>query len=243
MFRLIPVILAFSSIAYGGFYDRSMEGFYWYDDPKLDEEEMSPDDISEENALVYLLEMKQKFESAKALAVLKPNRDNLLKYLTMQNALVENAEKFSQVWQQLLLEVPSLNGEIEHPTAQYAIESRKAHKYLEIEGALKKARENHVLMFVYDSTKNYSQIAGSMIEAFQADTGWTIVPITVDGKDLPGFPGSKVLADQGLALGLQDTPAYIIGNIQNEMIKHVGFGAIAISKLKENIYKQLKADP
>ena len=242
MFRLIPVILAFSSIAYGGFYDRSMEGFYWYDDPKLDEEEMSTDDISEENALIYLQEIKVKFESAKALAVLKPNRDNLLKYLTMQNALVENAEKFSKVWQQLLLEVPSLNGEIEHPTAQYAIESRKAHKYLEIEETLNKARENHVLMFVYDSTKNYSQIAGSMIEAFQADTGWTIVPITVDGNDLPGFPGSKVLADQGIALGLQDTPAYIIGNIPNETIKHVGFGAIAISKLKENIYKQLKAD-
>lgn len=242
MFRLTLLFLGVVAIAYGGFYDRSMEGFYWYDDPKVNKEETNDDDINEDNALVYLKELKLKFESAKALAVLKPNKANLLKYLTMQSELVENAEKFSKVWQQLLLEIPSLNGEIEHPTAQYAIESRKAHKYIEIEETLKKARENHVLMFVYDSTKNYSQIAGSMIESFQADTGWKIVPITVDGGDLSEFPGSKILADQGLALGLQDTPAYIIGNIEDETIKHVGFGAIAISRLKENIYKQLKAD-
>ena len=60
-------------------------------------------------------------------------------------------------------------------------------------------------------------------------------------KDLPEFPNSKILADQGLSLGLKDTPAYIIGNLDNETIQHMGFGAISVSRLKENIYTQLKA--
>ena len=225
-----------------GFYDRAMEGRYWYDERLRDEdkESMANKNISEENALEYLQELKQKFETTKALAVLQPNRENLLKYMTIQNELVINAEKFAKVWQQILLENPLLNDELTNPTAQYAIQARKAAQYMEIESVLKSAQEKHVLLFVYDSSKKLSQAAGEMVQDFAADTRWKIVPITVDGKDLPEFPNSKILADQGLALGLKDTPAYIIGNIDEETIQHVGFGAISVSKLKENIYRQLK---
>jgi conjugal transfer pilus assembly protein TraF len=226
-----------------GFYDRAMEGRYWYDERLRDEAEepMANKNISEDNALEYLQELKQNFEKKKALAVLQPTRENLLKYMTIQNELVINAEKFAKVWQQILLENPLLNDELTNPTAQYAIQARKTAQYTEIESVLKSAREKHVLLFVYDSSKKLSQAAGEMVQDFVADTHWKIVPITVDGKDLAEFPNSKILADQGLALGLKDTPAYIIGNIDEETIQHVGFGAISVSKLKENIYTQLKA--
>lgn len=225
-----------------GFYDRAMEGRYWYDERLRDESEISKDNknISEENALEYLQELKQKFETTKALAVLQPNRENLLKYMTIQNELVMNAEKFAKVWQQILLENPLLNDELTNPTAQYAIQARKAAQYIEIEELLNNAREKHVLLFVYDSSKKLSQAAGEMVQDFAADTHWQIVPITVDGIDLIEFPNSKILADQGLSLGLKDTPAYIIGNLEEETIQHVGFGAISVSKLKKNIYTQLK---
>jgi conjugal transfer pilus assembly protein TraF len=226
-----------------GFYDRAMEGRYWYDERFNEEPEDSKENknINEENALESLEELKQKFETIKALAVLQPNRENLLKYMTIQNELVINAEKFANVWQQILLENPMLNGELTNPTAQYGIQARKAAHYMEIEALLNSAREKHVLLFVYDSSNKLSQAAGEMVQNFVADTNWQIVPITVDGKDLPEFPNSKILADQGLALGLKDTPAYIVGNLDNETIQHVGFGAISVSRLKENIYTQLKA--
>jgi len=243
IFSLSILISSSPFLLNAGFYDRAMEGRYWYDERINDEAEISKENknISEDNALEYLLELKQKFETTKALAVLQPNRENLLKYMTIQNKLVMNAEKFAKVWQQILLENPLLNDELTNPTAQYAIQARKAAQYMEIEAFLNSAREKHVLLFVYDSSKKLSQAAGEMVQDFAADTHWQIVPITVDGKDLSEFPNSKILADQGLALGLKDTPAYIIGNLDNETIQHVGFGAISVSRLKENIYIQLKA--
>ena len=242
IFSLSIVISSSPLLLNAGFYDRAMEGRYWYDERFNDEiEELTTNkNISEANALEHLQELKQKFETTKALAVLQPNRKNLLKYMTIQNELVINAEKFAKVWQQILLENPLLNDELTNPTAQYAIHARKAEQYMEIEAALKESQENHALLFVYDSKNPLSQAAGEMVQDFAADTNWKIIPITVDGKDLPEFPNSKILADQGFALGLKETPAYIIGTLDEETIQHVGFGAISVSSLKENIYTQLK---
>ena len=63
--------------------------------------------------------------------------------------------------------------------------------------------------------------------SFQADTRWEILPVTLDGNDLPGWPNSKLTKDQGATLGVEAAPAYILVNKETEEIKHAGYGAIA----------------
>lgn len=243
MFRLALTLLSVTlSIGlHAGFYDRYMEGRYWYNEPQADEakEFDATEDISKENAQEQLFILQDKFKTSISLALLKPTKSNVKEYMLIQQKIMNLSDEFSSIWQQVLLENAGLNGELDSPTAQFALDATKAMEYTAIEECLKKNKEEWLLIFVYDSSQKYSQLAGEMMESFQADTGWEIVPITLDKKDLPGWPHSKLTKDQGAALGVEASPAYILVNKSTEEIKGAGYGAIAASRLKQNIYMQL----
>lgn len=242
MHRLILVSSVTLSIGlHAGFYDRYMEGRYWYNEQQLEESEELQDQetITKDNAQEQLSILQDKFKTSIALALLKPTKSNVKQYMILQQKIMNLSDEFSNTWQQVLLESAGLNGELDNPTAQFALDATKAMEYTAIEECLKKNKEEWLLIFVYDSAQKYSQLAGEMMESFQADTGWEVVPVTLDGKDLPGWPHSKLTKDQGETLGVEASPAYILVNKKTEEIKGAGYGAIAIFRLKQNIYMQL----
>ena len=246
MFRLILVLAVTLSIGlHAGFYERYMEGRYWYNEPQTEESEdlQEQEVITKNNAQEQLSILQDKFKTSIALALLNPSKANVKQYMLLQQKIMNLSDEFSSIWQQVLLENAGLNGELDNPTAQFALDATKAMEYTAIEECLKKNKEEWLLIFVYDSTQKYSQLAGEMMESFQADTGWEIVPVTLDGKDLPGWPNSKLTKDQGATLGVEASPAYILVNKSTEEIKGAGYGAIAASRLKQNIYMQLKDQP
>lgn len=243
MFRL--TLLLAVTIALGlnaGFYDRYMEGRYWYDE-KENEELQKEEPITKDNAQEQLLLLQDQHKTSLALALLKPTPANVKQYMLFQKKIMDLSEKFSNTWQEVLLSEASLNGELDAPTAAFALEATKAMEYEKIEECLKKNKSEWLLIFVYDSSQRYSQLAGEMVESFQADTGWEIVPVSLDGKDLPQWPHSKLTKDQGATLGVEASPAYILVNKKTEEIKGAGYGAIATSRLKQNIYMQLGGKP
>jgi len=223
------------------FYDRSMEGRYWYDEKiKEEEDQTSTLTITEENAVEQLQILRQKVDTAKALAVLAPTRPHVRHYMTLQKHLMTSAETFSNVWEKILLEDAHLSGQLSNPTAEYATAARKAMQYEKIDATLEKHRSKHMLLFVYDSREKFSQIAGQMMTAFIEDTKWEVIGVSVDQGNLSEFPNSKIAADQGKAIGVAATPSYVIINKETEEVIHAGFGALSVSQLKENIYTQLK---
>lgn len=237
--RILTIsFLRFSSLK-ASFYERAMEGRYWYDekDPKKEEEQPH---ITEDNAIEELHNLRQKVDKAKALAVLVPSRVNVKHYMLLQQQLVKQSELFAKAWEKILLEDATLSGQLTNPTSQYAVNARKALQYQEINALLEKSKSKHILLFIYDSRETFSQIAGEMMTAFIEDTGWEVIAVSVDQGNLPQFPDSKIAADQGKALGIEATPSYVVINKQTEQVIHVGFGALSVSQLKENIYVQLK---
>lgn len=230
--------LCFSSLT-ASFYERAMEGRYWYDE-KDQEKEETPIPITEENAIEELHFLRHKVDTAKALAVLVPTQTNVKHYMLLQQQLVKQSEVFAKTWEKILLEDATLSGQLTNPTAQYAVNARKALQYEEINTILEKSKSKHLLLFVYDSREKFSQIAGEMMIAFIEDTGWKVIGVSIDPGNLPEFPHSKIAADQGKALGITATPSYVVVNKETEEVIHVGFGALSVSQLKENIYIQLK---
>jgi len=218
-----------------------MEGRYWYNVKTLEEEEETST-ITEENAVEQLKILRQKLDTAKALAVLVPSKPHVRHYMTLQKHLMTSAENFSNVWEKILLENAHLSGQLSNPTAQYAVNARKAMQYEEIDATLEEHRAKHMLLFIYDSREKFSQIAGQMMTVFIEDTKWEVVGVSIDQGNLPEFPNSKIAADQGKALGITATPSYVIVNKETEEVVHVGFGALSASQLKENIYTQLKVE-
>ena len=238
---LIFVSLFFCHLLQASFYDRAMEGRYWYDEKTSeDNSKTAKVVITEDNAVEELQLLRQKVDTAKALAVLAPNTSNVRHYMRLQKHLMTQAEKFSKTWEKILLEDATLSGQLSNPTAQYAVNARKEVQYEEIEATLEKHRDKHLLLFVYDSREKFSQIAGQMMTAFIEDTKWEAIGVSIDQGNLPEFPKSKIVADQGKTLGITATPSYVIVNKETEEVIQAGFGAISVSQLKENISAQLK---
>ncbi len=218
-----------------------MEGRYWYNE-KDGENELKDSPISKENALEELQNLRQKIDTAKALAVLVPTQINVKHYMLMQQQLVKQSEAFAKTWEKILLEDATLSGQLTNPTAQYAVNARKILQYEEINTILEREKAKHLLLFIYDSREKFSQIAGEMMIAFIEDTGWEVIGVSIDQGNLPEFPNSKIVADQGKALGITATPSYVVVNKETEEVTHVGFGALSVSQLKENIFIQLREE-
>ena len=96
MRSLIFLSIFFFNFLQASFYDRAMEGRYWYDEEESLEEEKPV--ITKENAAEELIKVREKLDTAKALAILAPTKQNIRHYMILQKEVVENAENFSQVW-------------------------------------------------------------------------------------------------------------------------------------------------
>ena len=136
-----------------------MEGFYWYDETENQFKEEEPI-VTADNAQEELALLQQRFKTAIALALLSPTKKNVQEYMILQGKIVGMSDTFSEVWQKVLLENAALNGELKSPTAQFALEATKAMEYSNIEKCLKKNKYSWLLIFVYDSSQKYSQLAG-----------------------------------------------------------------------------------
>lgn len=231
----ISCLLAIS-ILQASFYDRGIEGRYYYQDLKKPPKEKEK--ITRENALQELNLFKERFETTKALAVMDPTYENIISYLKLQKQVVENSEKFSQIWETILLENALLNDQLLNPTASFAISARKNLEYQNIDNLIEILGKDHILLFVFNSKEPFSQITAEMAKEFEEETRWQVIGVSLDQGTLPQFPHPRYSTDQGQSLGVNGSPAFIVVNPKSDYSVQVGFGAISLSQLKENIYKQ-----
>ena len=141
MFRLTLALSVTLSIGlHAGFYDRYMEGRYWYNESQTEEDESmdSAEVITKDNAQEQLSILQDKFKTSIALALLNPSKANVKQYMILQQKIMNLSDEFSNTWQQVLLESAGLNGELDNPTAQFALDATKAMEYTAIEECLKK---------------------------------------------------------------------------------------------------------
>jgi len=168
-----------------------------------------------------------------------PTYKNIQNYLKIQKQAVQNSEKFAKIWETIILENAYLSDQLKNPSASFAVTARKNLKYQRIDQFLEKHKKDHVLLFAFDSTDPFSSIAAEMVKEFEEETKWKVVGISLDGGVIPHFPTTRYSTDHGEVLGIESSTSFIVVNPEKDYSEKVGFGAISISQLKENIYKQL----
>ena len=219
------------------FYKGALEGFYHYQefDEEEEEEQQTPEAVFE-----ILQAFKQEAIARLHKAVVFPTKKNVIQFLEIQNTAIQNSEKFGEVWAQVILENAHLSGQLTNPTDSFAIKHRKWVEQEQIDALIREKGKSHVLLFFFDSKDHYSQAAAEMVKLFEEKCLWKVMGISLDGEALPEFPNPRYTKDQGKNLNIQAAPAYVVLNPQTEQAIHVGYGAISLSRLKENIFSQLK---
>lgn len=251
------------AMAVPGFYENQQQGWHWYAATPVEEEEIeekSPERHSE-NETTNLSENKEKEESfiieihapadpkeelarlqetvetAKAQAVLDPTPENVKTYITLQNAIQQQALQFANTWQTVLWSNPELDVSLKKPTNQTA-----RHVYLDQHQqdkaqAVQEWAKTQGLFYFFRSDCPYCQKFSPILKQFELTFGIQVVPISLDGGTLPEYPNAK--PDNGAAtrLGVTTVPAIYAVDPRTQNITPVSFGLISVDDLAERLWK------
>ena len=87
-----------------------------------------------------------------------------------------------------------------------------------------------------------SQAFAKIIKTFSEKYDWAVIAITMDGLTVPEFLSAK--HDNGMSdtLAIKSVPAVFIANPSKEQLVPVGYGAIGLDKLEDNVLMQFAAE-
>ena len=254
---MLLCLLAHSSTADTGFYDRSGEGWFWYNAP-LEEPEpdkpaktppLPPSDIVMPAAppaptslpvdapppfsVVWL---KEKLPEYHNRAIDNPTPANVSAYLYLQRVALDKAETFQQVAQRTVALDPRLDENLRRPLASFASQQVDAQASRSSRQTLAALAKDTGLFFFFRSDCPYCEIQAPIIDSLSQRYGFNIIPISLDNRPLPSGRFPRFRADQGQAeaLGVIATPAMFLARAPNHFAG-LGQGALDQSTLERRI--------
>lgn len=220
------------------FWAQHIEGWDWYKEAKplqKKSEEMTAQQRTSNNPVEQLRALQQQVETAKATAVLYPTQENVLHYIQLQNAITENASRFSEVWTKLIWQHPELNYQLQHPTNQTAQQAMANQKLANLDETLMKAAKEYGLFFFFEGKCPFCQRFAPTLQRVAQQYHFSVLPITIDGLTLPEFPNPMLNQGQAQAFNVTRWPALFLVNPRKRLVIPVTFGLISDEELKERM--------
>ncbi|MCY3974446.1 MAG: conjugal transfer protein TraF [Simkaniaceae bacterium] len=222
------------------FYERFMEGRYFYQE-ESEEEEKEREETKRIEDLIALQRFRQKFDEALGRAVVNPSRENLKRFIVLQARAIRKAETFQHLLSLIALSDPEFTGLPDNPVSEYGIEAKERLEVLEENRLLEKAKQRCALLFFFSGHNPLiAREAFNMIREFEKNTRWKVYPVSVDGVGLPEMTDVRFATGKTHAPRPDHTPAFVIMDTETKELLPAGFGLITVSSLKKNIALALR---
>jgi conjugal transfer pilus assembly protein TraF len=236
-------ILFLSCSLDAGWHDRKAEGWAWYEDKPQKETVKESRETREtsETALERLSTIKKDLEEKLAIAVLEPSEENIEAYMEEQRKWFDQSSKFSKTWSKLLLLRPDLDPTAtQFPVSQYGSQLQKRLSAEDTKNLILNLAKDNGLFFFYEGNSKVSQAFAKVIREFSKRYSWEIVPISVDGTLLEGFPDSKL--DNGISnqFGITVFPALFVINPSSKTATPISYGLVSLDQIESNFTLQFK---
>lgn len=218
--------------------------FNWYCDLQPDAEQADsaaekpkPKVISEEDeAVAALKKLKEDAERKRALAIVKPTPENLKSYIVAQEALMDRASVFSDVWRRVIWANPELNYQLRNPSNNAAIQVHDAQRTLKENETLAGIVKEWGIFFIFRSDCPYCHRMAPTLKFLSEQYGIVVFPVSLDGGGLPEFPNPS--RDNGMAasIGASVVPLMVLGNVKDHRLLPIGSGVLSAQEIVERIY-------
>ena len=231
------------------FYEDKERGWFWYEAPAVDEEPIE-NDVAPLPELPLSQEKKTEPPPAKPLeakplsaewfrknmekyrdkAIDEPTAQNLSAYMYLQRVMLDKAEKFTEVSQQVVMSDPVLDENSRRPIATFGAFAMDDRASQGTEKAAKKLAENAGLWFFYASTCEFCIKEAGVLKGLMNAYGFKVLPIALDGLPLPSgeFPDFTIDRGQAKKLGVETTPAlFLVKPGQNGGAIQLGQGLLS----------------
>lgn len=224
------------------FFDLHSQGWHWYapePEENLDKKStQAPSNNSTNNnsdPLSQMAAISKAVEEAKAEAILNPTPENVANYIAMQNAVTQNAAKFSQTWQQVIWQNPNLNYSLAHPTSQIAKDAYLDTQRRTNTAALKQIANQYGLFFFFAGSCPYCHRFAPIVKDLQTQYGFSVIPISLDGGGLPEYPNPEHDNGQAQKFNVTRWPALFLVNPDKRQIIPITYGLIGEDELTNRL--------
>lgn len=219
-----------ASVQNSPYYEDKERGWFWYEEPVLDEDVAEPEPLLPEPPPIQ--EKKAEPEPAKPpeakplsaewfrknmekyrdKAIDEPTPQNVSAYMYLQRVMLDKAEKFTEVSQQVVMSDPVLDENSRRPIATFGAFAMDDMATQGTEKAAKKLAETAGLWFFYSSTCSFCVKEAGVLKGLMNAYGFKVLPIALDGLPLPGgeFPDFTIDHGQAKKLGAETTPALFL---------------------------------
>lgn len=141
-------------------------------------------------------------------AVDDPSPQNVSNYLYLQRLAMDSADRFSAIYQRVSTVDPVLDENRARPQWGPAADlvARRAEQAKEV--LLKDVGKRFGIWFFFRSDCAPCHQQAPILHTFAVMNGFTVLPISVDGRDMPNNPWGRMVVDRGQAtkLGVEGTP-------------------------------------
>ena len=222
------------------FFEKRAEGWHWYEKPlshsKIEEPKQKNVTTSPPQTPTERIEAQRKaLETKLHTAILEPSDENLIAYILAQKALMDQSQRFSEVWKKVVLNTPSLDETLIHPVDQnarhiyYDEERNKLSKKIQV------LASEYGLFFFFRKNCSYCHHFAPIVKRFADKYNWSVLGISLDGGTLSEFPRAK--RDNGISarLGISHVPALIALHPKTRKLIPLAYGFVSENEIEERI--------
>jgi len=253
LYLMVLILVFLTKPTLAGFYENKSEGWYWYDDPIIEEELesknehsiqpktteppkiQSEQDIQKESpppmSVVWIRENLEKYRDQ---AIDNPTAENVAAFQLIQRTMLDKASRFRIAASQYALANPMLDESLRRPSNPFGAK-----------GIDKQVRENKKLLlsqlankigiiFFYRSDCHFCAQEVRIIKLLKQHYGFNTMAISIDGLPLPGNPFPNYKVDRGHAkkLEVDRVPALFLFK-KGEAAVPISFGLILEDQIIE----------
>jgi conjugal transfer pilus assembly protein TraF len=212
------------------FYEDKERGWFWYEDPALEEDMAeveppvphpppppAPEKPAEPAAPsgpkpLSAEWFRKNMEKYRDKAIDEPTHENVSAYMYLQRVMLDKAEKFTEVSQRVVMSDSVLDENARRPIATFGAFAKDEMSTQGIEKASKKLAESAGLWFFYASTCEFCVKEAGVLKGLMNAYGFKVLPIALDGLPLSSgeFPDFTLDRGQAKKLGVETTPALFL---------------------------------
>lgn len=240
-----------------GFYDRKAEGWFWYKEeipeedpePKKTEpqtvaapstqqsESVEPEPSAPQGPTVFSAAwFRENMPKYKDAAWDNPTIENLQTYMYLQRYTMDRSEQFADAAELAVVGDPFLDEESRRPSATFASQKLDRWAGQKKDQLVHKISKKAGVFFFFRSDSDTSRTQAPILQMLALRDGFTILPISVDGKPLPGKFFQDYRPDHGQAkkLGVEVFPSIYLVSEDRE-VEPIAQGVLSLADIKNRI--------
>lgn len=253
MLAAVPCVAADTPVETGSYWIDHSRGWFWYEDPILDDEKPKEEKPAEKPKVVEkpkriqdmknAAEVRAEVQRLLDLSAANPTKANVTAYMEANKYVLDKAGEFADVWRRVLWETPSLDHTVSNPVTAIAMTQKKTLDSATRARNIADLSKEYGLFFFFKSDCPYCHTFAPILNRFASGYGMEIFPISLDGGGLPDYPRPRPNNGMAERLNVTTVPAVFLGNKKTGEVMPVGYGVMSEQELLERIYVVTQTKP